>query len=123
MKINQLILLLFLSLLYFSAHAQDVSFPVTGNFNVQNEAGDREKDFNKVQIGAETFSLWMNGQLMRSYKIVSAIKGGFAVEQLVNGNVYKETFNVTIDQLGENDCYFTVHYEEGSETIHLRRQN
>ncbi len=122
MKFNKWILLLLLNLAVFNVSAQDVSFPISGTFTVQNEAGDREKDFNEVQIDENTFSLWMGEQLIRSYHIVSEIKGGYAVEQTVVGNVYKETFNVTIDQLSAGDCYFTVHYEEGSETIHLHKQ-
>lgn len=122
MKINPWILCALMSLFYFQADAQSLSFPVAGVYKVENEPDSREKDFNNVRIESGTFSLWMDGQLVRTYTIVSAIKGGFAVEQIVSGNTYKESFNVTIDQLSPDDCYFTVHYEEGSEKIHLRRQ-
>lgn len=122
MKINTWIVLLLMSLAVFTASAQDISFPISGTYLVKDEAGDREKDFNTVQIDENTFSLWRDEQLIRSYHIVSQIKGGYAVEQTVTGQGYKETFNVTIDQLGASDCYFTIHYEEGSETIHLYKE-
>ena len=121
MKFNKWIVLFLLCLFGFNSNAQDYSFPVTGTYDLQDPADSRPKDFNKVKIETNTFSLWMDGQLVRSYQIVEPIKGGFAVEQIVAGNGWKEKFNVTINEINNGECFFTVHYEEGSEAIHLQK--
>lgn len=127
MRFNKCIVLLLLVFLQFNSSAQEVkTFPVSGVFQLQNETGSRPKDFNKVNIESGTFSLWKDNQRMRSYKIVGQTKGGFKVEQFFNENETPapepEKFNVRIDEITENRCAVVIIYPQGSEKIHLIRQ-
>jgi hypothetical protein len=69
----------------------------------------------------------MNNQIVRSYKAISEIKGGFSIEQFYldnqSSNQDIEKFNVQITDITENECFFTISYPQGSETIHLIREN
>jgi len=118
----------YLSLLTFyllsaaTTNAQEASgFPVTGVYKLV--AGtDSGKDFNEVDIRSNTFSLNLNGREVRSYQIVSEIKGGFSVEQIVHDDARQEKFNVTIDEINESECFVTIHYAGNSEKIRLKKQ-
>jgi hypothetical protein len=104
----------------------ELIFPITGNFTFNPQVG-QQKDFNQVVIESNVFHLKMDNQIVRSYKAVTAIKGGFAVEQFYLENQSSsqniERFNVDISNITENECFFTVSYTQGSEKIHLIRQN
>lgn len=129
MKVSKWILFALFNLLFLSLNAQVdniLVFPVTGSFIFEPHVG-QQKDFNKVVIESNVFHLKMNEQIVRSYKAIVAIKGGFTVEQfyLDNQNPSQsiEKFNVDISNITENECYFTISYLQGSEKIHLIRQN
>jgi hypothetical protein len=117
------------SVLCFNVSAQNdnnITFPVTGNFSFDPQVG-QVKDFNKVSIENNVFHLKMNNQIVRSYKAISEIKGGFSIEQFYldnqSSNQDIEKFNVQITDITENECFFTISYPQGSETIHLIREN
>ena len=122
---------LFLSLLFglffLNLNAQvenNIVFPVTGSYSFVPEVG-QQKDFNKVVIESNTFQLKMNDEIVRSYRAIAVIKGGFSVEQFFEENQSPtqdiETFNVNITDISESECNFTVSYPIGSEKIHLVR--
>ena len=129
MKSFKYIFFILFSVLCLNVSAQndnDITFPVTGNFSFDPQVG-QVKNFNKVVIENNVFHLKMDDQIVRSYKAVSEIKGGFSVEQF-----YLETqslsqdiekFNVQITNITENECFFTISYPQGSEKIHLIREN
>lgn len=127
MKFNKWIALFLLAFLHFNSNAQtDKTFPVSGVFQLQDETGSRPKDFNKVSIESNTFSLWKDNQRMRSYKIVAETKGGFKVEQFFLENetpaAEAEKFNIRINEITANECAVVIIYPQGSEKIHLVRQ-
>lgn len=103
-----------------------ISFPVNGNFIFEPQVG-QIKNFNKVEIESNVFHLKMNEVTVRSYQAVSEIKGGFAIEQFYLDNQLNnqliEKFNVHITDITENECFFTISYPQGSEKIHLIREN
>ncbi len=128
MKFSKWIFLILMNLVFVSANAQVENapvFPVTGNFTFDPQVG-QQKDFNNVVIESNVFHLKMDDQLVRSYKAVAAIKGGFSVEQFYlesqspSQNI--EKFNVQISNITESECFFTISYLQGSEKIHLIRK-
>lgn len=123
MQFKQLFFSLLLCAASFSLNAQESqSFPVSGTYSIQRGNGDRMLDFNSVSVNAGNFSLLNNGEVIRAYKIVSEIKGGYHVEQyLPEGISNKESFNITMDTANERDVYVTIHYTNGSEKLHLVR--
>jgi hypothetical protein len=129
MKGSKWIFLILFNFLFISLNAQvenELLFPITGNFSFNPQVG-QQKDFNQVVIESNIFHLKMDNQIVRSYKAVASIKGGFAVEQFYLENQSPsqniERFNVNISNITENECFFTVSYTQGSEKIHLIRQN
>jgi len=120
------ILFSFLCLNVSAQNDNNITFPVTGNFSFDPQVG-QVKDFNKVSIENNVFHLKMNNQIVRSYKAISEIKGGFSIEQFYldnqSSNQDIEKFNVQITDITENECFFTISYPQGSETIHLIREN
>jgi hypothetical protein len=129
MKGSKWIFLILFIFSFIALNAQvenELIFPITGNFTFNPQVG-QQKDFNQVVIESNVFHLKMDNQIVRSYKAVTAIKGGFAVEQFYLDNQSSsqniERFNVDISNITENECFFTVSYTQGSEKIHLIRQN
>ncbi len=129
MKSFKYIFFIMFSVLCLNVSAQNdnnITFPVTGNFSFDPQVG-QVKDFNKVAIENNVFHLKMNNQIVRSYKAISEIKGGFSIEQFYldnqSSNQDIEKFNVQITDITENECFFTISYPQGSETIHLIREN
>ena len=129
MKSFKYIFFILFSAVCLNASAQDnnnITFPVTGNFSFDPHVG-QVKDFNKVVIENNVFHLKMNNQIVRSYKAISEIKGGFSIEQFYldhqSSNQVIEKFNVQITNITENECFFTISYPQGSEKIHLIREN
>lgn len=129
MKSFKYIFFIMFSVLCLNVSAQNdnnITFPVTGNFSFDPQVG-QVKDFNKVSIENNVFHLKMNNQIVRSYKAISEIKGGFSIEQFYldnqSSNQDIEKFNVQITDITENECFFTISYPQGSETIHLIREN
>ncbi len=129
MKSYKYIFFLVFSMVCVNLNAQSenaITFPVSGNFNFNPEVG-QIKNFNKVAIESNVFHLKMNDVVIRSYRAVAEIKGGFAIEQfyLDNQSAYQplESFNVHITDITENECFFTISYPQGSEKIHLIREN
>ncbi len=130
MKITKRIFFILLTILFsnvnLNAQVQDNPvFPVTGNFTFDPQVG-QQKDFNKVVIESNVFHLKMNDEIVRSYKVISEIKGGFSVEQYYLENKSPsqniEKFNVMISEITENECFFSVIYPQGSEKIHLIKE-
>ncbi len=129
MKSFKYIFFILFSVLCLNVSAQndnDITFPVTGNFSFDPQVG-QVKNFNKVVIENNVFHLKMDDQIVRSYKAVSEIKGGFSVEQFYletqSPSQDIEKFNVQITNITENECFFTISYPQGSEKIHLIREN
>lgn len=102
-----------------------ISFPVTGNFMFEPQVG-QVKNFNKVAIESNIFHLKMDNQVVRSYRAIEIIKGGFLVEQFyLDGPSAEqdiERFFVEISSITESECFFTINYPQGSEIIHLIRE-
>ncbi len=129
MNRTKYIFFLLFSMFCMNVSAQNestITFPVTGVFSFEPQVG-QIKDFNKVVIESSVFYLKMNEQVVRSYKAVSEIKGGFSIEQFYlenqTPNQAIERFNVQITDITENECFFTISYPQGSERIHLIREN
>ena len=128
MKRYKYIFFLLFSIVCVNLKAQSentITFPVAGNFNFNPEVG-QIKNFNRVAIESNVFHLKMNDVVIRSYRAVAEIKGGFAIEQFYLDNQLNqpiETFNVHITDIAENECFFTISYPQGSEKIHLTREN
>jgi hypothetical protein len=129
MKSFKYIFFILFSVLCLNVSAQNdnnITFPVTGNFSFDPQVG-QVKNFNKVVIENNVFHLKMDDQIVRSYKAVSEIKGGFSVEQFYletqSPSQDIEKFNVQITNITENECFFTISYPQGSEKIHLIREN
>ena len=129
MKRYKYMFFLLFSMVCINLNAQSenaITFPVSGNFNFDPEVG-QIKDFNKVVIESNVFHLKMNDVVIRSYQSVAEIKGGFAVEQFYldnqSANQPIEIFNIHITDIAENECFFTISYPQGSEKIHLIREN
>ncbi len=128
MKGYKYIFFLVFSMVCVNLNAQSenaITFPVSGNFNFDPEVG-QIKDFNKVVIESNVFHLKMNDIVVRSYRAVAEIKGGFAIEQFYLNNQLNqpiESFNIHITDITENECFFTISYPQGSEKIHLIREN
>jgi len=102
-----------------------IAFPVTGSFTFEPQVG-QIKNFNKVEIESNVFYLKMDNQVVRSYRAIEIIKGGFSVEQFyLDGPAAGqdiERFFVEISSITESECFFTINYPQGSEVIHLIRE-
>ncbi len=128
MKNFKIISFIFFSLLCLHVSAQsdnNITFPVTGSFTFEPQVG-QVKNFNKVVIENNVFHLKMDDQMVRSYRAISEIKGGFSVEQFFNetqtASQNIEKFNVQITNITESECFFTISYPQGSEKIHLIKE-
>ncbi|MCX8482082.1 MAG: hypothetical protein ORN50_00770 [Crocinitomicaceae bacterium] len=128
MKRYRYIFFLLFSLVCINLNAQTentIAFPVTGSFTFEPQVG-QVKNFNKVEIESNTFHLKMDNQIVRSYRAIEIIKGGFSVEQFyqegqsVGQDI--ERFFVDISSITEIECFFTINYPQGSEVIHLIRE-
>jgi len=127
MKISKLFFLLLLCGISFQLSAQDTpdahTFPVTGDYKIQDGPDSRPRDFNLVKIHDNDFYLVLNGQVMRSYEIVGFSDDTYHVRQFYLEDYpregQKDEFSIKIDTINENECFLTILFTGGSEKIHL----
>lgn len=120
MKIRAILIFLLFSGWSFGLNAQQkTSFPITGTFKLQGA----ERDFNKVVIASDGYSVLMNDKVIRSYKIQSKTAEGYEVEQYFEGNQKRDRarFVVRLDKENADDCFISVIYGGYTEKIHLVR--
>jgi hypothetical protein len=128
MKCCKYIFFILFSIVTINLNAQSeniIIFPVSGNFTFEPQVG-QTKNFNKVEIETNIFHLKMDNQVVRSYRPIEIIKGGFLVEQFYQEGLAAgqdvERFFVQISSITETECFFTINYPQGSEVIHLTRE-
>lgn len=125
MKIKGLFILLLLCTWSLSVSAQDkASFPITGTFKLQPEQGVK-KDFNKVIITKDGYSVLKDEKVLRTYKVLYKDAEGYHVEQYFEGSGNekrdKARFAVKLDKESNTDYYISVLYGGYTERIHLIR--
>lgn len=121
-----LFILLFLCSWSLNLKAQEKpSFPITGTFKLQVDDKNGARDYNKVIIEKDGYSVLKDKQVLRTYKIISKTDEGYRVEQYFTGpgseKKDKPRFLVHLDKENTTDCFITVTYGNRTEKIHLIR--
>lgn len=125
MQFKKLFLTLLLGLTSLGLKAQETpSFPFTGTYNVQLDEGQEAKNFNKVVISNNTFQTFKGDLLMRNYRIVKFIEGGYKVEQYYTENdelaTERDKLLIKVDEGSESEYRLTVFIPYvGADKVHL----
>jgi len=122
MKISKLFFLLFLCGISFHLTAQEqVSFPITGTYKVND---DVKRDFNKVVINANGYSVLMNDKIIRTYTLLNKKQdGSYTVEEYFTGpgseKKDRPRFSLRLDKKSNNECFISIIYGNRTEKIQL----
>jgi len=109
MKFKLIIILLALSTWSFNSKAQ-VKLPITGTFKVQAINKNEVRDFDKIVITDDGYTLFNGDKSLRTYKIIAKNSEGYLMEQYFQGNEKKDKprFTVSLDKEENDICYITV---------------
>jgi len=120
------LLLLFVSIGYIAGAQQGLKFPISGNYQVVEDAEMTPQRFNKVSVENTVFTLFQDAQSLQTFKLISFYEGGYDVEQyFVGDDIHvvrdKKRFSIRFDQISEQECFITILYPERTDKIHLTK--
>jgi hypothetical protein len=109
MKFKGIIILLVFFNWSFNSRAQ-VKLPLTGTFKVQALNKNEVRDFDKLVITDDGYTLLDGEKSLRTYKVIAKNSEGYLMEQYFEGNEKKDKprFTVSLDKKENDVCYITV---------------
>lgn len=109
MKFKQIIILLAL-LTWSSNSLGQAKLPITGTFEVQVVNKNEVRDFDKIAITNDGYTLFKGEKSVRTYKLISKNSEGYLMEQYFEGIEKKDKprFTVSLDKEENDICYITV---------------
>ena len=110
MKFKGIIILLVFFNWSFNSRAQ-VKLPLTGTFKVQALNKNEVRDFDKLVITEDGYTLFNSEKSLRTYKVIAKNSEGYLVEQYFEGNEKKDKpkFTVLLDKK-ENDVFYITFF-------------
>jgi len=110
MKFKGIIILLVFFTWSFNSSAQ-VKLPLTGTFKVQALNKNEVRDFDKIVITEDGYTLFNGEKSLRTYKVIAKNSEGYLVEQYFEGNEKKDKpkFTVLLDKK-ENDVFYITFF-------------
>lgn len=122
MKSVKTYLFALLSIISLNTFAQtEIIFPVSGQFNVQNNSESRP--YNQVTISENTFTILKNGVILKQYRIVEQTEEGLKIEQFFDQNDDpkrdRERFTVKINNFSATEYFVTLYLPQNTESLHL----
>lgn len=110
MKFKGIIILLVFFNWSFNSRAQ-VKLPLTGTFKVQALNKNEVRDFDKLVITEDGYTLFNGEKSLRTYKVIAKNSEGYLVEQYFEGNEKKDKpkFTVLLDKK-ENDVFYITFF-------------
>jgi hypothetical protein len=128
MKFKVFIVLLVLLTWSLNSKAQ-VKLPITGKFQIEALDKNEKRDFDKIIITNNGYTLCKGEKSLRTYKLISKNTEGYLMEQVFEGTKKKDTprFTVSLDKEENDVCYITVFRGSKVEKLKLtkikKRQN
>ncbi len=109
MKFKKIILLFALITWSFNSIGQ-AKLPISGTFEVQAINKNEVRDFDKIAITNDGYTLLSGEKSIRTYKLISKNSEGYLMEQYFEGIEKKDKprFTVSLDKEENDICYITV---------------
>lgn len=106
MKFKEITILIVFFTWSFNSVAQ-VKLPLTGTFKVQALNKNEVRDFDKLVITDNGYTLFNGDKSLRTYKLIAKSSEGYLVEQYFEGNekTDKPKFTFSLDK-EENDVFY-----------------
>ncbi len=122
MKFKGIIIFFVLLNWSFNSKAQ-TKLPITGSFKIEATNKNEVRDFDKIVINNQSYTLFNGEKSLRTYKVISKNFEGYLMEQYFEGNEKKDKprFTVSLDKEENDVCYITVFRGSRIEKLKLIR--
>ena len=105
-----------------NAQAQKTEFPITGTFKLAEESKTPHTDFNKVIITKDDYSVLMNDDVLRTYRlIIKNSDNSYLVEEYFADPEKRDRvrFNLSLEKEQYNHYHIVVTLGNQVEKLHL----